>query len=1193
MFVKRLEMHGFKSFGDKTIFDLTPGITVVVGPNGCGKSNITDAVRWVLGEQSARHLRGTRMDDIIFGGTANRKPLSFAEVSITLDHSDGALGLDYQEVTVTRRLYRTGESEYLLNKRPCRLKDILELFMDTGIGKEAYSFIGQGRVDEILNARPEERRQIFEEAAGILKYKTRKREAQRRLAETAENLLRVGDIIHELSGQLEPLSEQADTAQKYLQLRDKLKNREIDVLVHDAEQLRTRWYEVDEKARAAADELLEKQTATGRGENELATKQLALDEEQAAVSAMQKEAQRLGSELEKIQGKSAVTQEKIHGVERQLADGAAYLNDLDDQKEILAQHRVRIENEMAAVNETLKQAKEELINAQKALTDMETSPEAVRSHSGQQELEKLMPMVRQLQTEHDRLELELEQLQETRQNLCVQQEEKAAQTAALNHQGQALLAQKDELLAQKEQLQKQGDALQKQREELTHRSMELSNRQKGQEKELADKKHRLRLLTELEEAMAGFHQGVKSVLAAQKKQQAFPGIQGTVADILQVPSTYVAAVEAALGTALQNLVAEDDGVAKEAIAFLKKSKGGRATFLPLNTLSVQPRRNHPVGLADQSGYIGVAADLVQTEERFTDVAESLLARVHVVENLEAAVPVARMLRFRERVVTVEGDVILPGGAMSGGFDKKQQSGVLTRRKQTAALKTEIAAINKGLQHTESQIAEVENSLQACANDVLAQEEKLKNLDLSLGLKENEIALLAQQTDAVRQAEKGLSDELDALEQKRRERSAALTAALEKLGECQEQERSLRVELAQLSGLLSAREEEKRSLREQYTECRVRVASLQKQYEHFQQELERLAGEQEQLEKRRRQKEAEIRGQKTLRLDMDSTIEASKEETTALEKERSDLLKVLVNREEDLKAKTTAFREETEQLRQMEKSLTSLERKQARLEVEKGRVEVEMQSALDRLRESWELEFDQAQKLANPLEDKKAAQAEIRHLKEQITELGNVNLGAIDEHNRVAERVEFLTAQQEDLREGEKDLLRIIKEIDSRMGEKFAHSFAIINEQFSVVFKELFGGGRAHLRLTDPDHPLEAGVEIVAQPPGKKLQHMSLLSGGEKTLTAIALLFAFLKFRPTPFCILDEIEAALDEANLNRFTDFLRTYSEQTQFILISHRKRTMEQADILYGVTMEESGVSKLISVRLRDADKQVSDASA
>lgn len=1190
MFVKRLEMHGFKSFADKTVFELTPGVTVVVGPNGCGKSNITDAVRWVLGEQSARHLRGMRMDDIIFGGTANRKPLNFAEVSITLDHSDGALGLDFQEVTVTRRLYRSGESEYLLNKRQCRLKDIVELFMDTGIGREAYSFIGQGRVDELLNARPEERRQIFEEAAGILKYKTRKREAERRLAETAENLLRVGDIIHELSGQLDPLHEQAESARHYLNLRDRLKAREVDVLVHDGDELRRRWYDVDQKHRAAADELLQQQAAVGHREAELAAAQMALDEEQAAVSAMQREAQRLSSELEKIHGRSAVNQEKMSGLQRQLDEGAAFLREQAEQDQTLQAQTSRVAEQMAETARLLALAEEEQNNVRRAIKDMETSPEAVRSTACQEQLESLLPEIRRLQAEYDRLDVELEQLLETEKSLASGKEEKSTELAVLQQQGQALLTEKEQLENSKNEMRTQIAANKARQEEAAGLMRQLAAARETKGKELADAQNRLRVLAELEDAMAGYYQGVKTVLTA-KKQGQFAGILGTVADLLHVPAQYVAAVEAALGTALQNLVAEHDGVAKEAIAWLKKTRGGRATFLPLNILDVQQRRSLPAELAELPGYIGVAADLIETEKRFAAVAESLLARVHVVRDLDVAVPAARALRFRERVVTLEGDVILPGGAMTGGHDKKQGGGVLSRRKEADAvnaaaksLTTELAGIAQ--QHEQAAGQQQENLATAAHL-----EEKLRALELAIGVKSNEAALLARQAESAGRAFEAHERETVALVARSEEKKAALARVTDNLERCRERENTLRVEMAGLAGLLSAREQEKRSLQEQYTEYRVRLASLQKQQEHLDEERERFRREQRQLAERRAGKEEEIRLLKSRMLELADLLEEGKEDGAVLESQRAQVLSTLLEREEELRKKNTLYREETEQLRQLEKSLSGLERKQARLEVERGRVEVELQAVLDRLRESWELDFEDARKLAGPLHDRAEAQADIRSLKESIAALGTVNLGAIDEHGRVLERVEFLTTQRDDLREGEKDLLRIIREIDSRMGEKFASAFAVINENFGLVFKELFGGGRAHLRLTDPENPLDAGIEIVAQPPGKKLQHLSLLSGGEKALTAIALLFSFIKVKPTPFCILDEIEAALDEANLARFTQYLRNLCAETQFIIISHRKKTMEQADILYGVTMEESGVSKMISVRLREAQNQASTA--
>lgn len=1191
MFVKRIEMHGFKSFAEKTIFALTPGTTVVVGPNGCGKSNITDAVRWVLGEQSARHLRGTRMDDIIFGGTATRKALSFAEVSITLDHTDGALGLDYQEITVTRRIYRNGESEYLLNKRQCRLKDIVDLFMDTGIGREAYSFIGQGRVAEIINARPEERRQIFEEAAGIVKYKSRKREAERRLAETAENLLRVGDIINELSGQVGPLTQQAKSAEQYLSLRSELKSKEVNVLVYDAGLLRTGWYDFDAKVKAAADDLLQQQASIGHRENQLTEKQIALDEEQATVTGMQREAQRLTSELDKIQSRTALTQEKVRGVDRQLAEGTAVLADFDMQMNVMREENNRTLALMTAAKDSLLRAQMELKAAEKDLAALESSPEALEFSARQEELDKLMPELRRNQSDVDRLEIELDQLDDKLAALAVQCQEKTAEIATLVSKKSTLDAEIEKQTLEKKKILHMIVAQKDCQNKLAIKVNDLSTKRATLEQARLETVGRVRLLTELEEAMSGYFQGVKSVLSA-KKAGRFPEIYGTVADLVQVPASYVAAIEAAVGPALQNLVAKSDTVAKEAISYLKKEKGGRATFLPLNILDVQPRRLAPTELCTLPGYISVAADVVTVNPEFKPVVESLLGRVHLVKNLEAAVPVAKILRFRERVVTLDGDVILPGGAMTGGFDKKQ-AGVLSRRK-------EIEELREALHSKEAELASILGKIQSQSNeqnqlsaDLTSLEEEARRLDTELKISDNDARYLASQAAVINAALLTVEKESLSVTGRKNERRETLSTLQTELTKTEEREAELRYQLARLSGVLSAREQEKRSLRERYTESRVRLASLQKQEEHHENELERLKGELFRIAERRRQKVEEMRLQKTARLDLEGTVADTDEQAAALQQERGAMLSVLVERENNLKAMATAFREESEHVRQLEKSLTGLERKQARQEMERSRVEIELQAVLERLRETWELEYSVAEALAKPLADRDKVQVEILALKEKIAALGTVNLGAIEEYQRVTERVDFLTTQRDDLRSGEKDLLRIIREIDGRMGEKFSAAFAVINEHFGVVFKELFGGGRAQLCLTDPESPLDAGIEIAAQPPGKKLQHLTLLSGGEKALTAIALLFSFLKVKPTPFCILDEIEAALDEANLTRFTDYLRTLNKETQFIIISHRKKTMEQADILYGVTMEESGVSKLISVRLREAQANAPSATA
>ncbi len=1190
LFVKRLEMHGFKSFADKVTIELTHGITVVVGPNGCGKSNVTDAVRWVLGEQSAKHLRGLRMDDIIFSGTTSRKPVSFAEVSITFDHSDGALGLDFQEITVTRRLYRSGESEYLLNKRQCRLKDIQELFMDTGIGREAYSFIGQGRVDEILFARPEERRQIFEEAAGILRYKTRKRETERRLAETAENLLRVGDIIHELTGQLIPLGEQAAAARHYLELRTMLRERDVSLLVHQGGQLRLQWYDVSGKAAAAADELLQLQAGVVRRETELNGMRLTLDKEQDDLLVMQREVQHLSSQLEKVQAGNDVNQEKIRNLEWQLSEGRSSLAELERQEQNLSAEEISIFDRVSAANKMLAKAEKELQTARQSMENMDSSPEALRSAACRKELDRLSPEIRRLQSDYSRLEAELEQLTERAASRSSAYTEQEAELNALLSAGQELLAQKEKQAVEQKQLSSLALANEAKRAENATRLSAATERKEQQLKELTFVQNRLQLLAELENSMTGYYRGVKAVLTAKRNNGQFAGIFGTVADVLDVPPQYVVALEAALGAALQNLVTDSDIVAKEAIAWLKATKEGRATFLPLNILEAPARGSIPAALTEQQGYLGVAADLIGCEARFAPVAESLLGRVHLATNLDVALAVARILRFRERVVTLEGDVILPGGAMTGGREKKE-AGVLSRRREVEALQVTVKKLSVQIDAEQQRIKAL--TLQS---DNLAAEEaelaaKMRAGEMSLSVKENEIVFLARQEESAKRKQEAIKQEAELIISRREAKEIALTKVKEILESCQEQENSLRVELAGLAGVLSAREHEKRSLQNEYTESRVRFASIQKQLEHDKEELERLERERVRLSERKKGKETEIREIKSQRLELDELAEKGREQAKALEQERLKFLSVLLKREAKLKEKNTLCREEAEQIRQLEKNLAGLERKQARLEVEQGRLEMDLQAVIDRLRESWELDFAAAEKLAQPVTDSMQAQAEVLQLKEQISALGMVNLGAIEECGRVRERVDFLIRQQNDLLEGEKDLLRVIREMDSRMGEKFAAAFAIISENFGLVFKELFGGGRAQLRLTDQDNLLEAGIEIMAQPPGKKLQHLSLLSGGEKALTAIALLFAFLKVKPTPFCILDEIEASLDEANLARFTEYLGKLSGETQFVLISHRKKTMELADILYGVTMEEAGVSKLISVRLREAQMQASTA--
>ncbi|NLM45612.1 MAG: chromosome segregation protein SMC [Firmicutes bacterium] len=1188
MHIKRLEMSGFKSFADKTVFTLTPGITVIVGPNGCGKSNIADAVRWVLGEQSARYLRGLRMDDIIFNGTTQRKPLSYAEVSVTLDNTDGALGLDYQEVTVTRRLYRSGESEYLLNRRPCRLRDILELFMDTGVGREAYSFIGQGRIEEIIAAKPEERRQIFEEAAGIAKYKARKREAQRRLAETAENLLRVGDIITELKMQLEPLQAQARQAQNYLAFREKLKALEVNVLVAEAQKLLAGRDEAEAKANAAADELRRNQAALNRLEAGLAERQLHLDEVQEAAAAERQELQQLAAELEKLQRQLAVRAEKSSNVEKQLAEAQAALQEMELQAEQLTAEKEQLGARQSRLHSLLAAAEEEMAAAEAKLRNLENSPEEQRARALQEELARQQEESRRLQSVYDRLVLEKIQLEEKKNLANARQEEKRREMQAVQRE---LAALREKAGSEKRRLQELMEQMAAQNKELAalRESREKCQQklQEAQEK-LSGLQNRLAVLQELDTAMAGYYQGVKTVLAAGRK--ILPGIYGTVADVITVPPRYVTALEAALGPALQHLVAENEEAAKAAIAYLKRTKGGRATFLPLSVLSAPPRRRLPE-LEKLAGYLGCAAGAVKADAKFQPAVEALLSRIHLVSDMDAALAAARLLQFRERVVTLDGDVIQPGGAMSGGFAKKE-GGILARRREKAELQVHTAEEAKKLRALQDENARLLRRQAELEEQGKETEKRLQQAELASKLAEKDLAYRQKQLAALEAEASALTDAVAVAAQELAKQQAALQEAAEKLAQAGKEENALKVELAHLSGVLAAREQEKRALQAHYTECRVRLASLRQQEENLETEAERLRRESVRLQEKRGVKLAEISKAREMLAEIAALTEEDRQAAAELKKSYNKYAAGLMQHENSIKQLQTVLREETEKLRGLEKSLTVLERKKSRLELEKERLDSELQLIRNRLQESWELDFSMAEKMARPVPDLAVAQDNIRRLKMAIQELGTVNLGAIEEYKRVAERVDFLTAQKQDLEAGEKDLLSIVAELDSRMEERFASAFAGINNSFNQVFRDLFGGGRARLQLTDPDNPLEAGVEIIAQPPGKKLQHLSLLSGGEKALTAIALFFAFLKVRPTPFCILDEIETALDDANLARFCNYLKNYAQQTQFILISHRKKTMEQADILYGVTMEESGVSKIISVRLRD-DKNSAAAGA
>lgn len=1181
MYIKRLEMHGFKSFADKTVIDLTPGITVIVGPNGCGKSNIVDALRWVLGEQSARDLRGLRMDDVIFNGTANRKPLGFAEVMVVLDNTEGLLDLDYQEISIGRRIYRNGETEYLLNKNICRLKDIIELFMDTGMGKDAYSIVGQGKVDEIINARPVERRLIFEETAGILKYKTRKQKALKRLAETTDNLLRIGDIISELSSQLEPLAKQAKLAEKYHAYRRELKKKEVDLIVCDARELRDKWYETDGRIKKVADELLSLQTELNKQEEKVARCQLLFDETQSEVAESQQKIRHLSAELERMQGKIALDEEKLKNIDRHLQQYRVDIAEIEEQKSQLEKKKSELEEEIALQQERMEQAEMELEQARLKLQEMASLPEAQQAEDVQKRLENIAIGIRRLQSEHDRLNLEKEKLHEKINQFNQQREAKRRERKELLSKLEAISKQIRDYKRQQTDIQLVLEEREKEAGKILAETEKITAQLGEQEEITREVQNRLNVLNELEANMAGYYPGVKTVLTA-KNEKLLSGIYGTVADIITVPDRYVKAVEMSLGTNLQNIVTADEKSAKAAIAYLKKVKGGRATFLPLDILQVQPRHRPKAETAKMKGYLGVAADVVKTGNKFRPVVEFLLSGIHLFTDLDAALAAARSLNYRERLVTLAGEVIRPGGAITGGAEKKA-GGVLSRRREAELLEDILQKNKLALAEIQEEKEFLLKRQGILSEEIKTAKEKKRQLEL-------EEALAKQEKEGLEKQLAALDEALQLLEGENNKELENLTgleklcaAAENKLASALKEEKELRIEAARLSGILSARSQEINSLQEHHTGCRIRIASLQQKRQHLQEELEENYRQIKMLLEKKKKLEENINEQLEGYRELERLMAEDIKKLRSIQAEYEESAGLLAKRENRLKELNTGFREESELLRQTEKRLHQAERKKSRWEMERERLETEMKYLLDQLRNTWELDFASAEQIAGAISDKDAVREEIRQIKDAIQTLGTVNLGAIEEYRRVKERLEFLQTQQQDLRQGQKDLEQIIREIDKRMGEKFVSAFNQINKSFNKVFQELFGGGNARLNLTDPENPLESGVEIIARPPGKKLQQLSLLSGGEKALTAIGLIFAFLRVKPVPFCVFDEIEATLDEANLTRFSNYLQRFAGQTQFILVSHRKKTMEQADILYGVTMEEAGVSKLISVRLRD----------
>ena len=1186
MYLKALEIQGFKSFPDKTVLSFGEDITAIVGPNGSGKSNISDAIRWVMGEQSTKALRGGKMEDVIFGGTALRKQQGFAEVSLVLDNTDHLFPLEESEVMVTRRYYRSGESEYYINRRSVRLKDVNELFMDTGLGREGYSIIGQGRIDEILSVKSGDRREVFEEAAGISRFRHRKEEAERKLERTQENLVRITDKIDELELQVEPLRNQSEKAKKFLILRDELRGLEISL-----------WLDQLEKIRAGAIKTL------SDFENAVRQKEEA-----------QSQVEKLYAAAEEFSAKMRDKDVEAEGVRFQMMQKQADANSLENAIAVLKaniqndlENRDRIQRELDQQEGRADSVAAQIEDRRQRLAELEAQRVKLQT-----ELEARQQEAREAANSAGSLAAELELL---RQKESMEHASAADAKALLS----ALAAAEQELLDRDESLRQElstgedrlnetkaargeaAAALDKAQEDrdsllniISGYAMRVESRRKKAKE--AEERHvklqmeenairsRIHMLSEMEKMYEGYSKAVKLVMGESKKGQ-LRGIHGPVAGLIHVPDACAVAIETALGGAMQHIVVEREEDGKAAIQYLKRRDGGRSTFLPLT--SMRPSDFRDQGVRKEPGFVGLGNELIQFDARYEKVFSNLLGRTVVAEDMDKAIAMARKYSYRFKIVTLDGQVLNPGGSMTGG-SVSRSAGILSRANELERLNQQAGGVTQQLADAAHAMEEAKREATAAAYELeTAQGQQRRHEDDILQLKERLSHLDNQLADLERQRS-GQQEELKQVQARSAQTEADIQAARQRIEELEGSAAALRAEAEGKAQGQTAMQEQAAAIGEAIAELNVSLAAVEAEEQASKKSLDELEA-----------LKADLTGDRAERQKMLDSFQEKNDGLQAEIGEKERALQALRRENEDQQASITRINEEKlaleaqrnqadKEARDKNSELLNIQREVSVLEQKKAAAAMEEKNLLDKLWETYELSHEAARAQRVELESVPKAQRRAGELKRSISSLGNINLDAIEEFERINERYTYLTDQRDDVIQSKKELEDIITGITEEMRNIFSAQFALLNEAFQHTFVELFRGGKATLELEDPDDILNCGIEIKVQPPGKALKVLSLLSGGEKAFVAIALYFAILKVRPTPFVVMDEIEAALDDANVVRFAHYMRQMADKTQFIVITHRRGTMEEADVLYGVTMQEQGISRLLTINLNDVEKEL-----
>jgi chromosome segregation protein len=1182
VFLKSLEIRGFKSFADKTELKFKKGVTAVVGPNGSGKSNISDSVRWVLGEQSVKTLRGGKMEDVIFAGTQFRKPVGLAQVSLTLDNEDGSLSTDYNEVTVSRRIFRSGETEYLINGTKCRLKDITQLFMDTGIGKEGYSLIGQGKIEAVLSGKPEERRNLLEEAAGIVKYKSRKEEAEKKLDNTDNNLVRIRDIISTYEERIEPLKIEREKALKYKEISEELTSKEVSLAVHFINEIESVLKEFNLDVQIRQESIDEKKLQLVNIKQNFNQIKKQIEEIERTTAENKTQYYNKKDSITKLSSDILLMGERINNIKGIISKNNDEINEQKSKLEILTSERQTQEQELeikkreqkAKENEILELEKNS-VQAQDDISQMEQNIKNLKQNQfellkGHSDISNSITMItNDIKAREEREEVLATSFKSLEGNIKINK-------ATLEGIKNSL----DSFSAEVAILE---EGISNKRKTITNLNTKANNLDRNINqinKSISGLEANKTMLSNLEKHYEGYNRSVKSLMEEIEKGK-IANAKGTkvLGEIFTVEKEYEVAIEVSLGAAISNVITEDDRIAKELINYLKRNNMGRATFLPLNNIRGN-KLTLERSLTAIDGYVGIASELINYPSKYQIAINNVLGRTIICRDMDSALNLSKKGNNNYRIVTLSGELIAPGGALTGGSLQKKFTNILGRKREIEEITTNLSNYNEELLRSQNELEALRIKIKELDEEILNDKDSIHFKSIEKAKKESEISALEIETKRLSNNLEAAKDEIVKNKDKISYLKNSLGLKNNELDNLQGEDYSNKEKIIELENDLEEKKNKVQILRDKLTEQKVNKASLDEVITNMLAEVFRKGNSIDEYQTKLKylQEENQLSEQSIITLNQTSE---EKQELINSEQQKMQALEESFKEEEVRKLKLKEQQNITEtQIAEISDIVNNEEAELNKKEIQKAKSEMERENLYTKLNEELELTLAEAAEIAIPVEDVNNCKGDVSRLKSKITALGTVNLAAIEEYQEVKEKYEFMFNQEQDLEKAKKELLEVISDLTDSMKEMFKQNFKILNENFNETFRELFKGGSAELVLGEGDE-LTANIDIVVEPPGKKLQNINLMSGGEKVLSAIALLFAILKMKPTPFCILDEIEAALDDANVFRYAEFLKEFASGTQFIVITHRKGTMEASDMMYGVTMEEKGVSKVVSVDL------------